>query len=89
MSHVDDFDVLVVEQGQGKDRIATVIETALHNVKHADTSEGYAGQALRLRGAAVLLQTAAIEVAALMGSFELAAKVSESGMLDQDEADHR
>lgn len=63
MSRVVDFDVLVTEREEGKDRIATVIETALHNVKYADTSEGYAGQALRLRGAAVLLQTAAVEVA--------------------------
>src|SRR4051794_14186126 len=87
---LDDFDKLVAERTEGTDRIATVIETALHNLRHPDTGDGYAGQALRLRGAAVLLATAAIETATHAGSYELAAAVSASGMLDErSESDAR
>ncbi len=85
MSRLDQFDALVAERDEIKERVATVIETALHNVKNGWPVGGYAAQALRLRGAAVLLQTAALEVSALCGSYELAAAVSDSTLLDGDE----
>jgi hypothetical protein len=84
VSRLDDFDTLLAERDEGKERIATVIETALHNVRDGYPLGGYAAQALRLRGAAVLLQTASLEVAALCGSYELAAKCSEAGLLDEE-----
>jgi hypothetical protein len=87
VSTLDQFDALLAEHDEGKARIATVIETALHNVKDGWPVGGYAAHALRLRGAAVLLQTAALEVSKLCGTYELAAQVSESGLLDEENGD--
>jgi hypothetical protein len=87
VSRLDTFDGLVAERDEVKERVSTVIETALHNVKNGWPVGGYAAQALRLRGAAVLLQTASLEVAALCGCYELAAAVSDSTLLDEEESE--
>jgi hypothetical protein len=87
MSTLDQFDEILAEHDKGKERIATVIATALGSVRDGFPLGGYAAHALKLRGAAVLLQTAALEVSKLCGAYELAAQVRESGLFDEETDD--
>jgi hypothetical protein len=61
-----------------------MLAAAAEGANH-ESSGGYAEQALRARGAAILATTAANELFALAGAYELAAKVSESGMLEESD----
>ena len=79
----DAFDKLVAAR-ETNDRVCAVIESALTNIRHDADADGYAGDALRLRGASVLLATAAHEIAMQAGALELAAAVSDSGILDEE-----
>jgi hypothetical protein len=83
-THVDDFDTLVAEREQEAERAGVMLRAAAENMS-TPSSGGYAAQALRVRGAAILASTAASELLALAGAYELAAQVSESGMLDEEE----
>jgi hypothetical protein len=87
LSTLDQFDEILAEHDKGKERIAAVIATALGSVRDGFPIGGYAAHALKLKGAAVLLQTAALEVSKLCGAYELAAEVSESGLLDEENGD--
>lgn len=78
----DRFDTFVAEREREAERARVMLRAAAEGANH-ESSEGYAGQALRARGAAILASTAANELFALAGAYELAAKVSESGMLEE------
>ncbi len=79
----DRFDVFVAEREREAERARVMLRAAAESADH-ESSEGYAIQALKARGAAILASTAANELYALAGAYELAAKVSESGMLEEE-----
>jgi hypothetical protein len=80
-AHFDDFDSLVAEREREADRVTALLRSAVTNLENP-VAAGYGEQALRARGAAAFALQAAQELAALAGAYELAAKVSASGMLE-------
>ncbi len=81
----DRFDTFVAEREQEAERAAVILraaaESAASVAEHADYT--YAKQAVKARGTAILASTAASALQELAGVYELAAKVSESGMLEE------
>jgi hypothetical protein len=79
----DRFDGFVAEREREAERARVMLKAAAEGADH-ESSGGYAEQALRARGAAILATTAASALHELAGAYELAAKVSGSGMLEDD-----
>jgi hypothetical protein len=87
VSRLDDFDQLVAEKERELDRVGTLLRAAVANISDLDAGGGYSTMALRARGAAVSASVAANELLVLAGALELAAAVSDSGLLDEDNRD--
>lgn len=83
MSTFDFPDLTVAERGAS--RALVLLETAAQNAREAEGLEGWAERAQRLRGAAALATTAAIELAHVSGWNAAADAASQAGLLDRDE----
>jgi hypothetical protein len=84
VTRLDTFDTLVGEQEADLDRVGTLLRSAAAAVEDMTGNGGYAGAALRARGAAIHAATAAHELYLIAGSLQLAAAVSDSGLLDEE-----
>ncbi len=67
------------EQAQ---KAATLLETATHNLVHYPSDEGPQARAQRLRGAAILCVTAALEISNAAGWHEAAHAAVIHGLVD-------
>ncbi len=82
-SRLDAFDGLVAEQEHDAERARVMLRAAAESV-NTECSGGYAMQALRVRGAAILAATAASALQELAGVYALAAAVTGSELLDEE-----
>jgi hypothetical protein len=80
----EDFPELAAKDREA-DRAALLLETAAENVTDARVDQTYAERAQRLRGAAVIATSAALELMNAAGWYEAAATASAHGLLDSEE----
>ena len=85
MSRLDTFDKLVADREHELDRCGTLLRAAAATITDLSGGGGYSTMALRARGAAVSASVAANELLALAGALELAAAVSDSDLLDEEQ----
>jgi hypothetical protein len=84
VSRLDAFDTLVGEQEREIDRVSTLLRSAAAAVTDMTGNGGYSGMAMRARGAAISASVAANELFVLAGALQLAAAVSDSELLDEE-----
>jgi hypothetical protein len=82
MSGFRDFPGLL-EADRRAEKAVEVLQSAIAHLHPPRDGECWADVALRLRGAAVLAQTAGLELAAVSGWNEAASSASASGVLDE------
>ena len=85
MSRLDQFDTLVADREKELGHAVTLLKSAAATLEDLACGGGYARMALRARGAAISVNCAAVEITKLAGALELAAAVSDSELLDDEE----
>jgi hypothetical protein len=78
----EDFDALVALQERQANDAPTLLRSAAEQFDKRDAT-GYADAAVQVRAIAALAATAASELLSLAGAYELAGRVSESGILEE------
>lgn len=71
----------LVDQNHAAHKAALLLETAAHSLRTYLDEENCAAQAQRLRGAAILASTAAIELGVCAGWHEAACSAVDSGLV--------
>ena len=84
MSTFDDFPGLF-EAGKRKQHASQLLRGAVEQLEGDEPEGGWATIAVQLRGIAIVVQTAATELAVLGGWHEAAESAAAAGLLDDEE----